>query len=491
MTTRDPLKFLGSREVVSSDVLIQRLTRAGFAHPRKVLQRKFQGAEIWRSRALVLPTGARLFARRGYYGTAPFLSSIQRIVGKRRPGLGRVIDALDRFRGIDLPTLKKLLAVRLEKSGAGPQWEKELQAIQEVGIGTLEDSGGPDERLVRRRFKETAEGEVLGITLRAEAETRRQLLAVLLRQFRQQNLVTWNTPEPGPPVVFNGQLFDCVAYSKLRPLRRKSGTDWKSGPVLFDVWERCAEVFDVEAFIERLHRCGDHRASKVRPLGVIGARSFSPQALAIGREFGLVMVNFRELIGEAGLGTMMKAQELRLAAEKGANASAVAEQFTASVLRLKDNPMVSSLCGVAFETFAVAVLRASHFEDVRAGLDVRFLKDQRSTTRDVDASGHIEETWRVIECKALGAEKSVDVETIKKFYTETVPAFLAHIGKDKLQTCEAEIWTTGRVSEEALAYLASLKHYRKVKPAIRTPKDIEVPSRLKKLKRLMDVIARL
>ena len=93
-----------------------------------------------------------------------------------------------------------------------------------------------------------------------------------------------------------------------------------------------------------------------------------------------------------------------------ARIDAVADEFATSVARLKDNPMVNALCGIAFETLAVAILRGRHCEDVRAGLEVRW----GDTTRDVDASGRIEDRWQVIECKALGAAKSVDEAMIKK-----------------------------------------------------------------------------
>jgi hypothetical protein len=225
----------------------------------------------------------------------------------------------------------------------------------------------------------------------------------------------------------------------------------------------------------------------------MGARSFSPAALKRGKEFGLVLVNFKELFGEAGLDAITQAQELMaaLAAGTDAGVDTVAERFATTMEHLKDNPMVSALCGVAFETLAVAILRGRQCEDVRAGLDVAFEENGLKTTRDVDASGHIEDKWQVVECKALGAAKSVDVETIRKFYTETVPAFLDHVGRNNVVECKAEIWTTGCVSADADAYFKSLRHYRRVQAAILTRKQIVVPRRLRKLERLMDAIAAL
>lgn len=490
----NPLDVLRDQELASSDELIRRLKDAGVAHPRKVLQRKFRAAGIWRSKSLVLPTGARLFARRTYYGTERFLADIAELLRARRPGLARVIGAMDQLPAIDIDTVKKLVAVRLNDSGEGACLDRELAAIEEAGIGVIEESGTARKRLVRTRYRGTDESEALGLKLLAEVEIKRHLLAILLRHYKLQNIIAWNTPEPGAPGVYNGgQLFDFMAFSRLRPLRRKSGESWKSGPVPFDVVVKAAELYDVDGFIERLHRAGDHKGSRFRPLGIMGARSFSTAALQRGKEFGLVLVNFKELFGEAALDAITKAQELMaaLATENEAAIDTVADRLAESVAHLKDNPMVSTLCGVAFETLAVAILRGRHCEEVRAGLDVPWEEDGVKTTRDVDASGRIEDNWQVVECKALRAEKSVDQETIRKFYTETVPAFLDYIGKSSMQECRAEIWTTGCVSAEADTYFKSLRHNRRVKPKILTRREITVPRRLKKLERLMDVIAAL
>lgn len=490
----NPLDVLRDQELVSSDELIRRMKDAGVPHPRKVLQRKFRAAGIWRSKSLILPTGARLFARRSYYGTAPFLADILELLRTRRPGLARVIGAMDQLPAIDIDTVKKLVAVRLNDAGGGVGLDRELAAIEEAGIGVVEDSGTARKRLVRTRYRGTDDGQALGFKLLAEVEIKRHLLALLLRHYKQQNIIAWNTPEPGTPGIYNGgQIFDFMAFSRLRPLRRKTGDKWKSGPVPLDVLVRPAELFDVDGFIERLHRAGDHKGSRFRPLGVMGARSFSPEALRRGKEFGLVLVNFKELFGEAGLDAITKAQELMAALATGndAGVGTLADQLAAAVALLKDNPMVSALCGIAFETLAVAVLRARQCEEVRAGLDVPWEEEGVETTRDVDASGHIEDQWQVVECKALGAAKSVDQETIRKFYTETVPAFLDFIGKNKIKECKAEIWTTGCVSAEADAYFKSLRHNRRVKPAILTRREITIPQRIIKLERLMDVIAAL
>ena len=154
--------------------------------------------------------------------------------------------------------------------------------------------------------------------------------------------------------------------------------------------------------------------------------------------------------------------------------------------------MVANLCGVAFEAFAVAVLRGWNIQEVRSGLDVPFVENGIDTTRDVDASGfEDDDIWYVVECKALRAGTSVDEDMIKKFYAETVPAFLKHVGRANVRTCHAEIWTTGEASPEARTYLASLKLDRRIERRILTRTEIKVPKKIAPLSRLMNFIAQL
>lgn len=495
---QDPTAVLGEREVASSTELVRRLEASGFRHARKILERSFRTKGIWRSQSVVLPSGGRLFARFPFYGTAEFLQALRPWIEQSRPGLARVMQALDRFPALDIDTVKKLLAVPLDSKAGGSKFDRELAALLEAGIGVTDDSGTARLRLIRKKLLGTEEGTKLGFQLLAENETQRHLLALLMRHYRQQNLITWNTPEPGQPHVYNkGQMFSTVAYSRLRPMQRKRDGKWKACAVPFESLARPAELFDIEGFIERLHRAGDHKNSHFRPLGVFGARSFSPEALRRGKEFGLAMVNYKELFGDAGLAAITNAQQLlasltdNSAADSPGAADSLAQKLADSMAKLKDNPMVSALCGVAFETFAVAVLRGRPVEGVTAGLDVPFDDNGVETTRDVDASGNQDDVWFAIECKALKAEKSVDEETVRKFYTETVPAFLRYVGKNNVRELRAEIWTTGTVSSETLGYFKTLRLDRRVKARILTRPEIEIPRKIASLARIMDVIASL
>src|SRR5665213_1350274 len=141
MKDKDAAKILKEREVVTSSELIRRLEANGYSHARKVLERSFRAKEIWRSKNIVLPTGARLFARHPFYGTAEFLAAIEPLLSASRPGLTRVLHAMDREQALDIDTVKKLLAVKLDSRGEGPAFERALAEVLEAGIGVMEDTG--------------------------------------------------------------------------------------------------------------------------------------------------------------------------------------------------------------------------------------------------------------------------------------------------------------------------------------------------------------
>ena len=462
------------------------------------LERAFHDKGIWRSESIVLPTGGRIFARRTFYGDAAFLTAIHPILVRLRPGLARVLAAMQQHDAIDIDTVKKLLAVKLDAYGSGRSFDRELAAIVEAGIGTTDNAGTGRLRLVRRKHVGTDEGRNLGFHLYAEQETERRLLSLLIRHYRQQNLIAWNTPEPMEPRPYNnGQIFSAFAYSHLRPLRKVYKGKRKACPVPFEVLARSAEQYDVAGFIERLHRAGDHTRSRLRLLGVMGARSFSPEAFKLGRDFGLAMVNFRELFGQATLDTLATAQALLAGVAdpetvaNGATPDILAGKLAESIAELKNNPLVSDLCGMALETFAVAALRGANVEGVRANVHVPFAEHGSLSSREVDVCGFNDETWHVIECKALNADKELPVEYVNRFFKETLPAFLSDVGKNKVKICHAELWTTGKVSSELRAHLTTLRLDGRVKREIRTRDSIPVPAKISSLSRILDVIAQL
>ncbi|AWI08303.1 hypothetical protein CKA38_02680 [Ereboglobus luteus] len=403
---------------------------------------------------------------------------------------------MKKFEAIDCNTVKKLTAVKLDKKSGGEKYTNEISAISEISIGNVL-SVGAHSILARLKYSVSDVEALIKLSneLEADSEIARQFLSLLIKHYRQQSIIAWNTPEPGDDILFNGQLFSAVAYTHLRPLVRYQGTKRIACPVLFEVLARSAESFDVEGFIERLRRAGDHTRSKLRLLGVMGATSLSPDALKLGKNHGLVMVNFRELFGETAVKMIQQARELLLslsARRDEANAqdpNALADQMVTSISSLKSNPMVNELCGMALEIFTVAVLRSRNYEDVKARLTVPFSTNRENTVREIDASGHNDDVHYIVECKALKADKELKLDQIKKFFCETVPSYLKFIGKAEISKCHAEIWTTGKVTPEASAYLNSLNLDRRVKRGILARQDIKIPKNIASLSRILEVIA--
>lgn len=499
---RHALKWPGilkPREVVSSMDLLRRLEKRGYSPPaaRKILERDFADFGVWRSDQLRLATGARLYASKLFYGDAPFLRAIRPILERQRSGVARVLDAIELFDALDLSAITRLTAVRLDPTGTGKALRRELAAIAEAGLGKLEINSAGWEYLVRTKHAGTPESEKLALQLMAQREAERQWLALLLKQLRRQNLIEWNTPvlydRP-----FNRQLFSGYAFSKLRPLLRFKKRKAVSCPVVFEILNRNAEVFDVTAFMERMLRAGANPQAKLRMLGIIGAPSFSRDAFNLARQNGMMAVNFREMFGQAALDLMVAAEDLfvtfaptRGSLPSATSAAEVAEKFAVSITALRNHPMVTDLSGMAFEAFACAALSGKGYAEVRAGLKVPFRHEGVATYREADVTGHSDDAHYIIECKALNGKNEVDREDVRKFLTETVPAYLHHVGKSNVDSCRAEIWTTGKVSEDTRSYLASLPLNKRVVRAIHTRDTIPVPRKLKPLTRILDVMATL
>ena len=95
----------------------------------------------------------------------------------------------------------------------------------------------------------------------------------------------------------------------------------------------------------------------------------------------------------------------------------------------------------------------------------------------------------VVECKAAHAQKDLAPEDVYKFFKETVPAVLRCF--PNVKECRAELWTTGRVGEDAAAKLKSLRLIKRVQPKLREKNGIKelVQSSLSPCKRLIDAIS--
>ena len=116
--------------------------------------------------------------------------------------------------------------------------------------------------------------------------------------------------------------------------------------------------------------------------------------------------------------------------------------------------------------------------------------------REVDVSGQ-KNSWDdvcIIECKAEAANKPLDGQYVRKFFTETVPAFLAaKCPVRKPSHCRAEIWTTGIVTDAARNALNDLSISKCITAALvgRDQLKERLPRPLQSTKRLIETIAHL
>ena len=304
---------LGTREIATSSELLRRLEQRGISqtNARQVLAREFTGTNgVWRSEQLRLEGGGRLYAYKSFHGDAPFLSAIAPVLAKSRRGLGRVLTAIEKFPAIDIDAIKRLTAVDLRTNSK--QLERELVAIEEAGLGAIEESVTGRRRLVRLKYANQPDGEKLAFQLLAETETERHWVSLLLHHLSCQNLISWKSHESRYAPVFNGRLYSAVAYSYVKPLVRfDHGKPTPIAcPVVVDVLARPAEVFDVEGLVERMHRSGANAQARLRMLGIIGAPRLTPEAFQMARKAGLMVVSFREVFGDAALQVLASAESL-------------------------------------------------------------------------------------------------------------------------------------------------------------------------------------
>ena len=227
-------------------------------------------------------------------------------------------------------------------------------------------------------------------------------------------------------------------------------------------------------------------------LGVIAAYAFAADAWSVAKQHGLLAINLRQSYGDAALATLAKMEHLlRLAGAGdlfGEHATAIdldelSDDFTA----LRVHPHLAALRSIGLEVVTAVLLRAQGWENVQLGRVVRF----QDTERDVDVMGTRggEDEIYLVECKAAHEAKELDPAHVLKFFTETVPAALKVF--TNVTKCQAEIWTTGRIGEEARETLAGLKLSTRVVPMLREKAAIIdlVPPPLSRCKRLIQALS--
>jgi hypothetical protein len=487
-------------EVLTSSQFIKRVTDEGYsnAHARKLIQKKSAKNGIWRSKHIALPKNIRLFSREGYCGTKEFTATIIPILQQNRPGLARVYGALTKRNVLLKPHVELLLASPHNSGNSKcPTYFREVAALEELKIAKRDGTDGVLERIVSTEIGGTPQSHALGISSRSSMIIQTAMTKILVNHFRRQNLISWNTISPvngsDSLAVFNNFYFSASGFSWVRPLLKiKRGVKPKPTPVVFDVWPHSCSKFEVESFLERIKRAGQNKQTRLNFLGIIAAVDFELEAWNMAREAGLMAINLRQFFGEAALDALVQI-ELLLKNVAGDPSRANDSNYTnlaKTLEELKTNPYVVDLRSIGFEAISALLLRSKGWEDVQMGLKVPF----QNSEREIDVNGHKDshDQLYIVECKAEAANKSLDPEDVRRFFLETVRAFIKAKCNDRMpKHCAAEIWTTGQVGSDAIAALNEIKLKSFIQPRLRAREEVkkEIPHNLQSCKRLIEAIS--
>src|ERR1700733_374034 len=483
--------FVGSGEIVTSRQLQDRLVAAGKTpvNARKIISRGHQDGRLWRSEKFRLPGNERLFALRDYWGTRDYCEKVAELITTtKRPGIARCLAAI-LLDDLLLPVkAQRLLAspVGQVSKARYPDYDAEVDAMTELGINA-HHRGSSLEFLSRRKLGNSTDVDRDFIRRLAQQRVEALLARVLVTHYRQQNLLTWHRYELADIetgfVHFNGQLFSAVGYSYAGAL-----AVWKEGktvgcPVLFDVHAGRCHLHDAQAFAHRIERATHRGKGQQRVLGVIAAKGFSKEAFDCARRHRMLTIDLRQLFGEEALEVMILVEKLlgRLDTDPD-TATSLRDlgQITSLLDQLKANPIVVTIRSLTFEAFTCSVIQARGYQDCGLGKDVPF----GETTRDVDVYGWRGDLVRVIECKANNAAAELADGDVTKFFTQTVPSFLAWAKASgrEVTTCKAELWTTGQIGQKALDEYDKLRLKANVQAKLLAMEDIEevIPPNLRR-----------
>ena len=483
-------------EILTSGQLAQRLATTGLtaAAARQVISRKNDPA-VW-VLPFNLPRRARLFTRRESGKKDDFYDQLATVISERRPGLARTIRALLTRRVLLKADAQRLLAApSRSKTSRTPTYHAEASALVDLELCRIEGEGTELERLTIYSLVGTLESDRHARAERVRQVVTMRLTRILTDHFRKQAVVSWDgsTHSKAGTVLFSDYAFSAFGFSWLDPLvRRAVDQKPKPTPVLFDVFSRECDVYDVEGLLHRLRHIGSNRNARLPLLGVIAAHTFTSEAWQTAKKGGLLTINLRQSYGKTALKALARMERLLGVAVSGdlfgeAAAELDYDGLAVDVEALYVHPYVAELRGLGLEVVTAVLLRAHGWEDVRLGLPVRF----KDTTRDVDVIGRRrgEEEVYVVECKAAHEAKDLDPADVHKFFTETVPAVLKEF--QHARECQAEIWTTGRVGDAARQKLESISFEQRVKPVLRERADIIslVPLTLAPCKRLIRTLS--
>jgi hypothetical protein len=503
--TFDLGKHIGPNEMVTSSMLIGRCVAFGLSqvNARQVVRRGSTRNGIWRSEKLALAGNGRIFARRVILGTDDFVKQLVPVLQKERPGLYRLAKKMLIDEVALQPHAKMLLASPLApKKTRFPSYESEVAALEEVLFGKMESRDTLGERFVLRRLAGTTNSSAASLKAQTAFQIEIALTNILIDHFRRQNFISWNlfvSKEFREGLIpFNNYPFFAATFSWLSPLVRweKENGKPKPTPVVIHVSSGTCKMWDVEGFLTRIERACYDKASRFKLLGVIAAPDFETDAWNRAKKEGLVTINLRQLFGDAAFEAIVQVQELLKNVTGDATKARDQEYLELSnmVESLKTHPFIADLKALAFEALAGLMVKNEGWEEVQLNLKVPFELPEGLTDREVDVSGQ-KNSWDevcIIECKAEGATKSLDETYVRKFFTQTVPAFLNAKCKERNPSrCKAEIWTTGIISDAAKNTLNELKLSKFIQPQLlgREQLVLQLPRTLESTKRLIQTIA--
>jgi hypothetical protein len=463
-------RHLKEGELLTSSELIARLRQEGLsdANARKIISRNSNTNGVWRSQDLRLARDERLFGKKEFCSDPSFLTAVgEKLHKTSRKGFARCLVALGQEPVVHRVNLIRLLAVPAEGGGqkdrstTTPPYENELAGLRELRARLIHQ-GTALESIVAPPYADSGSLDSFANYAAQQLRFEALLTRFLVDRLRRQNMVSWNRVElpnvEKPYVVFNRHLFSGYGFSYLSSIVR-----WKEAaerptpcPVLIDCYHDQCTLPYVESFLQRIERATIRGRRRLPVLCLIAARDFDVDAWKCARRAGLMTVSFRQMFGDEALEAMAQVEQLLngLGRETLAEGEQRFQRIAKLFDDLKTNPVISDLRSIGFEAVSGLILQAQGFEGVEPGRVVPW----QNTARDVDVFGLRGDELRIIECKAYHRKKSLSVEDVRKFFTQTVPALKRWLRNTErsFSKCTASIWTTGPKGKDAGDFLYGL-----------------------------------
>lgn len=501
---------LSPNEVAASSVLIDRLEENGLSrvNARQVLRRAAASQDLWRSEHLELEGGGRLFCWRKFWGSLEFHAQVSDILRDHRRGLHRVVLAI-RKSPLLRPEVEKILATPMSPRAAQryPSLEAEAAALAEIGAVRWEGTGTALERLTAFGMAGSKDSIQMAKARWARRTMAAQLTKILVGQLRAINFISWGSlPQSGGGigmVSLNNLPFDHVGFSWMKPLLRftKKSANPSSTPVVLDVHAEYCEAYLVEAFLDRIKRAGGNKTSRLPIVGIIAAPAFAKEAWRLAKNEGLMTINLQAMFGDSALNALAAGE--RLLSQIGIEPGEKAEAKDAEIEQLRGildgcsaSPIIQDLRSIGMEITTALILSARGWSSIILNGQHPFRPTRGAeTTRELDVFGRRGDEIYAVECKAEYSDKSLDPGYVQKFFCETVPSMVRMVTERKggrmPDRVFAEIWTTGKVGNDAHDALSALSLGKHIEARLRDAGSIKslVPADLPACNRLIDSIA--